>query len=149
MEENPNKPSEETVKIAERFLFGDLMKFMVQEIRQLPMGWQVLPEKQQKEVLDRMEGRTDEAVRRVVQIIAANDRPHILATLDSVTFKDGISMKLDISKLAANRHELADAQGGVVMIVLPKVDDHFGGDRPKPQADQPPLPGTEGTRTAA
>lgn len=141
-QQNQPQPSEAAVNIAAKFMRGDLLQFLVQEIKLIPMGWQVLPEEKQAEVLERMDERVTEAVKKTVEIIAANDRPFILATLDSVTFKDGISMKLDIAKMEANRHELADAQGGVVMIVLPKVGDHLGGDRPKAQPNQPELPGT-------
>lgn len=134
-----SKPTEDAINIGKKFLLGDLIRFCVDEMKKLPMGWAVLPEKQQKEVIDRLAESCEKAVTQVVELIAANDRPHVICSLESVTFKDGVKMQLEISKMAANRHELADAQGSMVVLVIPRVSDHLQGDRPKPMPDQPGL----------
>lgn len=131
----------EGLKISEKFLLGDLMRFLVQEIKLMPMGWGVLPEAKQKEVLDRMTDRVTDAVKQTVNHIASNNRPHLLCELESVLFKDGIKAVLGIGRHQDDRHMLADAQGGTVLLVLPQVDKHLGGDRPKPEPDQPDLIG--------
>lgn len=133
------KPTDDAIAIAKKTMLGDMIKFCVDEIKKVPMGWGVLPEAKQKDVIDRLAYECERAVERVVYLIASNDRPHIIASLESVTFKDGVKMALEINKMDANRHELADAQGGNVVIVIPRISDHLVGDRPKAEPDQPRL----------
>ncbi len=129
----------ESVAISEKFLLGDLLKVCMQEIRLMPFGWGMLPEKDQQNIIDRLTDRVTEAVRQTVKIIAADSRPHLMADVESVTFKDGIKCQLLVSKQASDRHELADATGTMVLIVLPHIEHHLGGDAPVADKDQPQL----------
>lgn len=129
----------EAVTISEKFLMGDLIKAVMQEMRQMPFAWATLPEKDQQKIIDRVTDRTREAVRQAVKIIAADARPHLVADVEQVVFKDGIKAVLSIAKQAADRHELSDAVGTMVLIVLPHVEKHMGGEPPKADKDQPDL----------
>ena len=133
---------ENTINISEKFLLGDLLKVVMQEIRLMPFAWAVLPEKDQQKIIDRIEQKTKEAVRQTIKIIAADNRPHLVADVEQVTFKDGIKVQLQVSKQAADRHELADSTGTMVLIVLPHIDKHLCGEMPKAEPDQPSLIGT-------
>lgn len=128
--------SKETVSVSEKFLLGDLIAATMQEIKAMPFAWGVLPEKDQQKVIDKLTGRVTEAVRQAVLIIAADARPHLVADVESITFKDGIKAVLQVAKQSADRHELADATGSMVMIVLPHIEKHLGGEVPKAEPDQ-------------
>lgn len=128
-----------TIEISEKFLLGDLLKVVMQEIRQMPFAWATLPEKDQQKIIDRVTDKAREAVRQTVKIIAADARPHLVADVEQVVFKDGIKAVLSIAKQAADRHELSDAVGQMVLIVLPHVEKHLGGEKPEADKDQPDL----------
>jgi hypothetical protein len=130
----------DTIKISEKFLLGDLLKVVMQEMRTMPFSWAMLPEKDQQKIIDRVKEKTEEAVRQTVKMIAADARPHLVADVESVTFKDGIKAVLSVAKQAADRHELSDAVGTMVLIVLPHIEKHLGGEAPKADKDQPDLP---------
>lgn len=133
--------NENVIQISEKFLLGDLVKVAVSEIRGMPFAWGVLPEKDQQKIIDRITERFSEAVRQAVKIIAAESRAHLVADVDSVTFKDGIKVTLKVSKASEDRHELADATGQMVLIVLPQVDKFLTGEIPKAEPDQRELLG--------
>jgi hypothetical protein len=63
--------------VSEKFLFGDLQKVIIGEIKQLVLPWSTLPEKEQQKVIDRVAERTEKAVREVVAIIAGKTRPTV------------------------------------------------------------------------
>lgn len=125
--------------VSEKFLFGDLLKFMLDEIRQQSVPWGALPEKEQQKVIDRVRERTEKTVREVVQIIAGKARPTAQAEIESVLFKDGVKVVLTFSKSAADRHAIADAAGNSVLLVLPDYEAVLGGDVPKAEPNQPEL----------
>lgn len=125
--------------ISEKFLFGDLQKLIIGELKQLSLPWSTLPEKEQQKVIDRVAERTEKSVREVVHIIAGKARPTVIADNESVLFKDGVKVTLTFSKSAGDRHAIADASGASVLLVLPDYDSVLGGEGPKAEADQPSL----------
>lgn len=134
------KTNSETITISEKFLLGDILKAVMSETRQMPFAWAVLPEKDQQKIIDKITQKVTEAVRQAVKIIAADSRPHLVADVESVTFKDGIKAVLQVAKQSADRHELADATGTMVLIVLPHIEKHLDGDPLTADKDQPDLP---------
>lgn len=125
--------------ISEKFLFGDLQKIIIGEIKQLSLPWSTLPEKEQRKVIDRVAERTEKCVREVVAIIACKARPTVQADIESVLFKDGVKVTLSFPKSAADRHAIADAAGASVFLVLPDYASVLGGEGPKAEKDQPSL----------
>lgn len=125
--------------ISEKFMFGDLLKFMVSEIKQLSVPWCILPESDQQRIINRLTERTESTVREVVQIIAGKARPTVQASIESVRFKDDVKVTLTFSKFQVDRHAIADAAGSGVLLVLPEYDEVLGGDVPKADKDQPEL----------
>ena len=119
-----------------RFLTGDLIKVCIAEIKQLQIGYTMLPEKEQQKVIDRVTEVCKRASREATKIIAGLGRPSVSAEIESVTFKDGIKVVITMSKSQADRHAIADAQGDTVLLVLPPYDAIAGGEPPKPAPDQ-------------
>ena len=127
---------EGTRSIARETMLGDLMNSMLDEVKAIPDVWQKLPQYKQDQVLARIEGRSRTILGRVVEIIAADARPSIPANVESVTVKDGIKAVLAVSRSSPQRHDLVDAQGSAVMIVIADAEPYAGGDKPKSQKDQ-------------
>ena len=123
-------------EVSEKFLFGDLQKLIIGEMKLLAAPWDKTPEKEQKKVIDRVKERTEKAVREVVAIIAGKARPTVSADIESVLFKDGVKVTLTFSRAEADRHAIADASGGCVLLVLPDYASALGGEPPKAEKDQ-------------
>lgn len=138
-ENNESNEAKALKAVSEKFMFGDLLKFMVGEIKLLSVPWATLPEKEQQKVIDRITERTEKTVKECVRIIAGKARPTVQADIESVMFKDGVKVTLTFSKSAGDRHAIADAAGGSVLLILPDYEPVLGGDAPKADKDQPAL----------
>jgi len=60
-------------------------------------------------------------------VIATDRAPSLAGTVESVTFKDGIKAVLTLDKHAEGRHNLADAEGTTVLIVMANPEQFTGG----------------------
>lgn len=105
----------------------DILSALVQEIKLLPDVWQKLPENKQNDIIDRLRKRVETNVRMAVHLIASSARPAISATLDSVTIKDEIKGVVLVGKGNPARHDLCDAQGKSVLIVIADSTENTGG----------------------
>jgi len=131
----------EAVDVAEETFIGDLVSMAVTEIKNMPKSWQELSEDEQGEVIERLQNRAKSAAGQAINIIASNNRPTVLANIESITFKAGIKAVLQVSPQAAHRHELADAEGCQVMLVIPHTEQmtENGEGMPEADKDQPEL----------
>lgn len=129
--------------ISRRFLLGDLTKAVMREIQEIQIPWGALDEKGQQKVIDRVGQHVKEAVRKVVDIIVADGKMAEQVVIESVLFKDGVKLVVQMSKLAEGRHAIADAAGGRALLVLPDADKYMKGDAPKASPDQPDLLGDD------
>lgn len=135
----------EAAMIAAETMLGDLMGAIIDEIKAVDMPWHLTSKHDQEDTIERVEKRSKAIILRLAEIIASGNRPTITATLDAVTVKDGIKATLTMSRAAVQRHELIDAQGSEVLVVVMNSDQYGGGEKPKAQPDQRPLPlGTGG-----
>lgn len=132
--------SEPEVQIASETMLGDLMALVTDEIKALPDLWQRMAESKQEEVIYRVRRRIESAIDRTISILAAGERPAMRATVESVTFKDGVKAVLKLSPGAGGRHELADSTGDEVLVTILDSAAYKGDDTaPAPDSDQPRL----------
>lgn len=115
------------VEIARETMLGDLMKLCIDELKAAPDVWPKLSQEKQEDVIERIERRVGTAVRAAVEIIAAQGRIAIAATLEQVTVKDGIKAVVTLSRSDARRHELIDACGQNLLLVVADATEHMGG----------------------
>ena len=71
----------------------------------------------QGEVIDRLRGQVDEAVREAVAAIAADKCESARVTIESVTFKDGVKVVLT-GVPTSGMHAVADEVGAQALLVL-------------------------------
>jgi hypothetical protein len=88
--ETPNERKALT-EISEKFLFGDLLKFMLDEIRELSVPFKVLTERQQQTVIERIKERTENTVKEVVRIVGGKARPVVEAQIESCRVRTRIN----------------------------------------------------------
>ena len=103
--------------LARQFLMGELIAAATKQLRSLDKPWLRLPEEQQKTVLREVQADIQIAVERAVEVIATDDRTSFPASVEQVTFKDGVKAVLTMSNTQAS-HELADTAGGMVYVVI-------------------------------
>jgi len=115
------------VELARETMLGDLMSLVIEELKAAPDVWQRLAEHKQDAVIGRVHQRVGEAVRQAVELIAANGRTAIPATLEQVTVKDAIKGVVTVSKADPSRYDLTDAVGRAVMIVVADPTEFSGG----------------------
>lgn len=129
------------VVIASETMLGDLMKFMVEEMKAAKDVWQKLSEQDQDDFLERCEKRCREAVEQVCTIVASQGNPALWAQVESVQFKGGIKAVLCPDSKSPLRHDLADSIGKEVLIVLSDYEGLINDEgKPKAEPDQPGLP---------
>lgn len=105
----------------------DILQALVQEIKLLPKPWGALPKAKQDDVIDRLRDRVDYNVKMAVHLIASHGRTVVQGDLDQVTIKDGAKIVIKIGRGAESLHELYDAQGRAVLIVVAAAEDHTAG----------------------
>ena len=129
--------ADERINEAQHKLGSVLLQSLLLEIRALPDCWQKMSEDQQAESLDRLCGAVDAAVTAAVVTLAAGEMATIRAEVESVTFKDGVKAVFTVQKDSPYRHDLADAQGNNVLIVLEDIKSYTASARDvKPDPDQ-------------
>ena len=115
----------------------DLLEAMVLELKMLPKPWPALTKHQQDDVIDRMRKRVVTSVAQAVHIIASEGRAVADATLKKVVFKGGITAEFELSKTCPTRHQLADAEGKLCLIVVADPAEHLADmDGVKGESDQ-------------
>ncbi len=117
-----------------------LLKAMSDELERQTTAWRDMREIDQHQALERMRQAVRLAVTDALRVIFGQDMPAVPATLDGLSSKGTISMRLTVAKTAANRHELLDAVGTQVVILIGNPDEYLQGlDEIKAKAQQPDL----------
>lgn len=125
-EQQPEQPRDIREMTADT-IGRDILRALVQEIKLLPKPWGALPKAKQDDVIDRLRDRVDYNVKMAVHLIASHGRTVVQGDLDQVTIKDGAKIVIKIGRGAESLHELYDAQGRAVLIVVAAAEDHTAG----------------------
>ena len=113
---------EEVQEIAIETMLGDLMKTIITQYKALPSPWQSMPKYQQKDVIYSTECAVKEAIEKAVSLIASEGFQTISAAVEQVTFKGGVKAVLTMARGAEGAHEIADAEGSLIEIVIPNIE---------------------------
>jgi DNA segregation ATPase FtsK/SpoIIIE-like protein len=127
-----------TMNMTANTLGKDLLSALVLEMKMMPDTWVKLSEKKQNDIIDRLRNRVDASVKMAVHLIAANGRTVVQGDLDKITIKDGAQALIKIGKSVAALHELAEAQGQAVLLVLSGGEGQYTGgmDEVRGESDQ-------------
>lgn len=129
------------IDLAADTLRGDIRDVMLDRVKNLRKPWPQMSEYEQAEIIAGFDRVAKKLVRDAVRIVAAENQVEVSATLEQVAIKDGIKATLTLSRHAQGRHELADAVGQEILIVVLDSERHDG-ERAEAKADpdQPGLP---------
>lgn len=115
----------------------DLLSAMVTELKLLPAVWAKIPQKKQDDIIERLRARVESNVGMAVHMLAAQGRVTVVGDLDQITIKDGVKAVVKFSPAAPSLHQLYEAAGKAVLVIVASSDDHTGGmDEIQGEADQ-------------
>jgi len=105
----------------------DLLSALVTEVKLLPDTWPKLSQKRQDDIIDRLRKRVESSVSMAVHLLAAQGRVTVCGDLDQITIKDGVKAVVKFSPAAASLHQLYEAAGKAVLVIVAAADDHTAG----------------------
>jgi hypothetical protein len=113
-------PGADPLSAVAAVLLGDMRDEVLDLVRDLREPWHKLAEKQQAYTAQRVEDRCRAVITRAVNAIAARDFPAIAVILEEAAFKPkGIQLKFQTNAVdRGTRHQIVDAQGKPVLIVI-------------------------------
>lgn len=126
------------VVIGQRTMLGDLMGLIVNEFRSMSVLWHEMSEDEQDSLIGKIELRCEKAVNECGRIIASQGAPSMLATVESVTFRDGVKAVLKLPA-GSGAHALADRAQQTVLVAIPQSEQNMEGEKPVADPMQKPL----------
>lgn len=115
----------------------DLLQALVMELKLLPKPWPELSKDKQDDIIDRLRSRVETNVKMAVHTLAAAGRTVVAGDLDKLTIKDGVQAVVKFGRAEPNLHELYDAAGKAVLLVVTAAAAHLGGmDEIRGESDQ-------------
>jgi len=99
------------------FLLGNMVNAVMKHVKGIKAEWNMADENLQNEFIYNLTSDLKEELNKGINVIKADLHTSFRAKVDSVTFKDGVKAVLVLANTKAS-HELADVQGGEVLVVL-------------------------------
>ena len=96
----------------------DLTAALLEELRNMPDQWSRLNKDLQQKIIERFKERVTNAIQTAQHMLTASRFTAVPAALTHVNRKGGIKAGLVIAKDAPGRHELFDAEGAKVLVVI-------------------------------
>lgn len=114
----------EAAAVATGAVGANLLQAIVAELERVE-AWSALDQYSQDGSISRIRDALTREIQRALAVVFAGEYPACVATLTGVTFGAGIAAKVKIDKAAHHRHELADATGRPVLIVLADAEEYL------------------------
>jgi ribosome modulation factor len=110
----------ESMTMATETLAGDVRDFVLDMLRheKSPLPWNVRPEAEQRGVVERVSRLATVWTGKAVRLIAGAGRQVMAGKLVQVQIKDAIRAQVDFLKSDPLRHDLMDAAGAEVLLVV-------------------------------
>ena len=133
MPQESTAPDTNTIDLAAATLTGDVRDFLLDRVRTLGKPWVAMSEDEQSDQIHAAKEAAETVVRRACEIIASGGKKSMIGTLIKIAVKDKIQVQVDFSKQDEQRHDLIDAQGHTVSVVLADAEP-FTGERAPAEA---------------
>lgn len=129
-------------ELAADTLRGDVRDAFLSWFKATPKPWSAMGEAEQRQLADSADKASRHLVKDACQLIAASERPCIVATLTEYREKDGVEAKLKLASRGEIVAALHEACGKEVLVVTSGYEE-FAGQAGEAQidADQPELHG--------
>lgn len=134
--------NETIITLAADTLRGDIRDALISWFKAQPKHWSAMNEKEQIDLADAADRYSTELVKDACKIIAANERPTIVAKLVEYGEKDGVKAKLELPSKGEVVAALHEACGREVLLVTSGAEEFLGEAKPAEiDRDQPELHG--------
>lgn len=114
----PRDAAKESLAITAATMGHDFLAALLTELRSMPGHWATLNAEKQQEIIGKLKEKIQTGIETAVRIMLTSEFPAVQADVEHVSFKGGIVAGLKIPKDAPYRHQLADAQGMKVLVVI-------------------------------
>lgn len=125
MDSQKEKEVSRTAELAVETLGKDLLEALLQEVRLVPQSWAQLGPIEQENLIDRLRRRVQLLLRDAVSIMFAGETPAVRARLSGLKFGKEIQCVLSIARDATGRHELLDAVGMPVVLIMADPNEYM------------------------
>lgn len=122
------------IELASETLRGDIRDSLLNWFKAQPKAWPFLAEREQKDLAMAVDSFAYSLIKQAARIIAAGERPTIVARLVEYKEKDGVEAKLKLASTGEVVAQLHEACGQDVLLVATGADD-FTGERDGPEID--------------
>lgn len=121
-------------ELAAETMTGDIRDFVLDLLRheQSKRPWHERSEADQRDTVHRVEARVRDVIGTAVEMMASHGRTTIKAHIEKAEVKDGIKAVVTCGRSDRYRHQLLDAVGSRVMIVIADPDVFDGEREPAP-----------------
>lgn len=135
----------QTEQMTADMIHANIRDLVLSEIKAAPTHWSTMPQQMQEEMIDRIDQNVSNVIKNAVNAMVAHQFPLVTGELDSVTVKDEIKAVVKISKHSEGLHDVIDAVGASIRMIVVDTDDFETGEG-KIEADlnQRPLPLDDG-----
>lgn len=129
------------VELAADTLRGDMRDSFLSWFKAQPKNWSAMSEQEQRALADAADRYSGTIIKQACQIIAAGERPCIVAKLTEYKEKDGVEAKLKLPSKGEVISALHEACGREVLVVTSGEEEFQGETAPAEiDADQPKFP---------
>ena len=129
------------IELAAETLRGDIRDSLLDWFKAQPKSWPFMSETEQRNLADAADRYSRELIKQACKIIAAGERPTIVAKLVEYKEKDGVEAKLKLPSQGEVVAALHEACGREVLLVTSGAEDFMDeGGGPEIDADQPKFP---------
>lgn len=104
----------------------DLLSALVDELKAAPDCWAKMSNAQQDQAIERLRKRVRTLIGEGLNALFRGQYPAVEATLDGIRVKRGLQLSLKVAKGARNAHEIIDAEGQQVLIVIADPEQYLG-----------------------
>lgn len=140
--EGGDAPNDPLIDLAADTLRGDVRDSLLAWFKAQPKSWPFMSEREQRDLADAADRYAEQMVKQACEIIAAGERPCIVAKLTEYREKDGVEAKLKLASKGEIVAALHEAVGKEVLIVTSGAEEFAGEAGPAQiDADQPSIPG--------
>ena len=122
----PEENIDPLIELTADTLRGDIRDSVLNWFKAQPKAWPFLSEREQKDLADAVDAFSYGLIKKAAKIIAAGERPTIVARLVEYREKDGVEAKLKLASTGEVVAQLHEAVGQDVLVVATGAADFSG-----------------------
>lgn len=124
--ETEQKDQSNLIDLAAETLTGDIRDFLLDRVKTMGKPFVAMTEDEQSDQIHAAKEAAESLVRKAVEIIASGGKKSMIGKLIKISVKDNIQVQINFNKEDEQRHDLIDAAGMSVSVVLADAAPYVG-----------------------